>query len=108
MLEEPKPPRKERSNGYPGAEGQLRFYHVDRPTEGRWAGYVFVSQQAGDDLYPVKGHARARVLLAISVDPAAASRRYGRELGVCGVCGRTLTDPESRAAGIGPVCAGRF
>ena len=89
-------------------DGQLRFFHVDRPTEGRWAGYVFVSQQAGDDLYPVKGHARARVLLAISVDPAAASRRYGRELGVCGVCGRTLTDPESRAAGIGPVCAGRF
>ena len=30
---------------------------------------------------------------------------YGRELGVCGVCGRTLTDENSREAGIGPVCA---
>ena len=90
-------------------DGQLRFFHVDRPTEGRWAGYVFVSQQAGDDLYPVKNpHGRARVLLAISVDPEAAARRYGRELGVCGVCGRTLTNSESRAAGIGPICAGRF
>lgn len=34
-----------------------------------------------------------------------ASNRNGRELGHCGVCGRTLTDEESRARGIGPICA---
>lgn len=89
-------------------EGQLRFFKVDRPAEGRWAGYVFVKEQAGDDLYPVRGPRRDRVLTAIAAaDPVAATLRYGLELGKCGVCGRTLTDPESRAAGIGPICAQR-
>jgi hypothetical protein len=29
---------------------------------------------------------------------------YVRETGTCGVCHRTLTDPESVALGIGPIC----
>lgn len=32
---------------------------------------------------------------------------YGRLYGVCCVCGATLTDEDSIAAGIGPVCAGK-
>jgi hypothetical protein len=32
---------------------------------------------------------------------------YARMSGSCYVCGRTLTTPESIAAGIGPICAGR-
>lgn len=31
----------------------------------------------------------------------------GCEMGICIVCGATLTDPVSVAAGIGPVCGGR-
>ena len=31
----------------------------------------------------------------------------GKKTGTCGICSRTLTDPDSIAAGIGPVCAGR-
>lgn len=38
-------------------------------------------------------------------DPEAAMARFGHEIGRCGYCGRTLTDAESRARGIGPVCA---
>lgn len=33
---------------------------------------------------------------------------FGKLYGVCGVCGRTLTNEESIEAGIGPVCAGRL
>jgi hypothetical protein len=33
---------------------------------------------------------------------------YGRLYGVCGVCGRELTDETSIEAGIGPVCSGRL
>ena len=32
----------------------------------------------------------------------------GVQTGRCVVCARLLTDPESVAAGIGPICAGRF
>lgn len=30
---------------------------------------------------------------------------FGHQFGVCCLCGRLLTDPESVAAGIGPICA---
>lgn len=36
---------------------------------------------------------------------AEAAALYGQKLGHCGICGRTLTDEESRARGIGPTCA---
>ena len=32
----------------------------------------------------------------------------GHAFGICMVCGRTLTDPKSVEAGIGPVCSGRL
>ena len=35
------------------------------------------------------------------------ARSFGAQFGTCVVCGRTLTDPKSIDAGIGPVCAGR-
>jgi hypothetical protein len=41
---------------------------------------------------------------AMTVEEAA---EFGRLYGVCCVCGRTLTDEQSIAAGIGPVCSGR-
>ena len=40
-------------------------------------------------------------------DPKAASKAYALSSGCCGVCGRTLTTPESISAGIGPVCRER-
>jgi hypothetical protein len=90
-------------------DGTLKFFHIrNGKANTRWAGFVFVDIQASDDLYPLKDRARkARVLAAIAADLETASRRYGQELGVCGRCGRTLTDEESRAYGIGPVCRGK-
>jgi hypothetical protein len=88
-------------------DGALKFYVVDCPTEGRWAGYTFVKVQASDDLYPVRNDLqRARIIAAIAIDPQAAGRLYGQHIGKCCRCGRTLTDEASRAAGIGPVCEG--
>lgn len=87
----------------------VRFYRVDKPSKGNWKGWTFVKVQASDDLHPVRSVAqRTDVLRAIAIDPRAASERYGRELGVCGVCGRTLTDEASRARGIGPICESKF
>jgi hypothetical protein len=89
-----------------GRDGVLRFLKVDRPDEGPWAGWTFVKVQAGDDFHRLKGDQPRKALEAIVAYGAKeASIRYGKEIGACGVCGRTLTDETSRANGIGPVCA---
>lgn len=84
----------------------LDFYSVDRPTEGRWAGYVFVKQVVGGKPeFAVKGAKWRKVLEAIVASgPEEAAALYGQEIGRCGRCNRTLTDETSRQLGIGPVC----
>jgi hypothetical protein len=47
-------------------------------------------------------------LALIAADPAAAARVSGQDTGVCCCCGAELTDPDSIAAGIGPICAGNW
>lgn len=93
-----------------GEDHVTRFYKVDRPTEGRWAGYVFVKVQASDELHNLRSKAsRNDVLRRIAEAGIEASMAlYGKELGKCGHCGRTLTDEESRAYGIGPICRGKM
>lgn len=44
-------------------------------------------------------------LLKIAGNPSQVARDYGRLVGECSCCGRELTDPNSIAAGIGPICA---
>jgi hypothetical protein len=83
----------------------LDFYRVDRPTEGRWAGRVFVKRVIGGHAdTPVRGKEAHEALVRIAVDADAAARLYGQEIGRCGRCNRHLTDDESRAYGIGPKC----
>lgn len=105
------PPLPEVSEGryaVNGKDGRLRFVKVDRPSDGPWAGWTFVSVQASDEFHRLKGDVARRALEAIiAAGPREASIRYGHELGSCGVCGRTLTDEDSRARGIGPVCAAK-
>jgi hypothetical protein len=89
----------------PDASGVLKFYEVATPSKGKWVGWIFLSVQASDDRYPIKGQAeRERVFRLIEQNPIEALRRYGQEIGRCGHCGRTLTDETSRKFGIGPVC----
>lgn len=87
----------------------VKFYRVDCPTTGKWAGRTFVSVQASDDFHSIKAPAaRAAILSAIAEQGIATSTaRYGVLIGRCGVCNRTLTDETSRALGIGPVCRNR-
>lgn len=89
-------------------DGTVTFYRVDRPSKGKWAGYVFISRLAGEVKYPVKGQQGAKVRRELERDPQAAAALYGTELGVCGICLRALTNEESRAYGIGPQCRSKF
>lgn len=90
-------------------DGALKFFRVDKPTEGRWKGYTFLKVQASDEFHPIRAKAaRDAILCEIAKDPKEAMLRYGREIGACGHCGRTLTNDESRGRGIGPVCANKI
>jgi Family of unknown function (DUF6011) len=84
----------------------VKFYRVDRPTEGKWAGRTFVSVQASDEFHSLRNsETRNNVLAAILAQgPDTATARYGQLIGRCGVCNRTLTDEISRSLGIGPIC----
>lgn len=98
------------------------FVRVDRPGKGSFEGFVFVKRLPfGPDsdgirfalLNPkartVKVDDGFRNLLdALLADPSKAAVEYGHRTGSCCICGRTLTDPASIAAGIGPICAGKF
>lgn len=86
-------------------DGVVKFYTVQTPDKGNYAGICFVSVHASDERYNLKGRTRHEVLDAIAADPRAAAIRYGQETNHCSRCGRELTDEASRAAGIGPVCA---
>ena len=88
-------------------DGELKFYRVKEAKNGR----KYVSAVAGGPgafrYFNVSVDTARRVRELIAEDPEAALVRFGHEVGACGVCASPLTDPESRARGIGPVCAGK-
>lgn len=84
---------------------------------GRNAGAIYVKQ---DETYLGKidggkftrsrdcdADTEARIIAACA-DPAAAATAYGKATGQCSCCGRELTNEESIALGIGPICKERF
>lgn len=93
----------------PNHVNETVFLKIDAPTEGKWAGYVFVKMQVSDDLINVRSRdlRTTYVNAIINQGPEECMLRYGREIGQCGHCGRTLTNDESREIGIGPVCRGK-
>lgn len=90
---------------------QWSFFKVDHG-KGRWEGRVFVTRLVGNpgDYREVRVDyaTRSWALATIAADPKKASADFGKQSGHCGVCASALSDPESLARGIGPVCAGRF
>lgn len=82
------------------------------------AGGIYVKTKGGTYLGKVMGQkfmatrecteVQKEALNAVAADPAGEAVRYGKETGECSCCGRELTDPNSIAAGIGPICAGKW
>lgn len=97
--------------------GGLTFLLIDRPdAKSNWHGWVFVKQQQGPSEVKLGAQRPGSTYVGqwpglidkVLADPLEAVRRYGLELGVCGVCGLPLTNEESRREGIGPVCRSRI
>jgi hypothetical protein len=88
-------------------EGTTKFYKI-KP--GNKPGFYFIDAQASDEFHPVRNRgtkdAIIKAILAAGADDCMA--RYGQLIGSCGRCGRTLTDADSRAIGIGPDCLGKM
>lgn len=93
------------------------FQFADAPARGEYAAAIFV-REGESKLGRIVGgkflrsracsdDQAARILAAVA-DPAAAARAYGLKFKFCSCCGRELTNAESRARGIGPICAERF
>ncbi|MBP8176287.1 MAG: hypothetical protein KAX77_00860 [Xanthomonadales bacterium] len=89
------------------------------PETGRNPGALYVTQPRGGDYLGkiVDGRffragactddAQAEVVRLID-DPKAAIEAYGMRTGQCAICGLELTNGESIARGIGPICAEKW
>lgn len=78
-------------------------------------GSIYVKRASGEYIGKVTGSdfratsdAKAEdkdTLQKIAANPSQVAKDYGKRVGICSCCGRELTDPNSIAAGIGPICA---
>jgi len=73
-------------------------------------GGAYLGKVAGGKLFTLSSVDQSTTdrILAVAADPQAAAIAYGRKFGKCSVCARDLTDDESIANGIGPVCAKKY
>lgn len=81
----------------------LAFYRVSTWEK---SGDRKVQVRASDTLHLIRGHKATDAILAKvrTATAPVAGKLYADHIGACYRCGRTLTDAESRARGIGPVC----
>jgi hypothetical protein len=99
-----------------GKDGQtVRFFKIDVPA-GKWGNHRFVKELHANggfgaeslEAHPINKDLARAIATYLAKDPMKHLTAFGHKLGRCGICGRALTDDESLAAGIGPVCAGRL
>lgn len=86
-------------------DGKTHFYRVSTWETRDGQKRRKMQEQASDTLHYVRWPNALHIqdlIIAAGVD--ASQKLYATELGCCYICGRTLTDDESRAMGIGPTC----
>lgn len=96
-------------------DGETAFYMIDviLNKQSKWYGWVFVNILASDTKIKCGSQRPGQtyqgkhenLLREILNDPFKAMSLFGKKIGRCGICGRTLTDAESIEMGIGPICA---
>ncbi len=88
-------------------DGRERFFSINQPATGKWAGYLFLDELFGAPgdfrKQAIRGNHKAEVLTLLGNDSDALAR-FGWKFQVCGMCASPLTDATSRELGIGPVC----
>jgi hypothetical protein len=76
----------------------------------RREGNVYLGKIVGTQFMPVAACTETDIatLATVAEDPEKAALAYGLRWKECSCCGRELTNPVSRARGIGPICWGRY
>ena len=92
-----------------GAVNETAFYKLwiaefNASNRGAWVLY----QQISDRFDRMPRYIANNVLKQIADRPQHYAALYGHAIGKCGICGRTLTNDESRSRGIGPICAQKW
>lgn len=79
--------------------------YVNRTSDSEYVGKVI-----GGKFEPVRSTSEEDklALLRIAENPREAAIRWGQKTGTCSCCGRELTNAESIALGIGPICATKW
>ena len=93
------------------------FVFSPAPVTGKNAGAIYVKSDGvylgkvvGGKLFTSRDASQDNVtqMTEVLADPRSAAIAYGKTFGKCSVCNKDLSDPESVAQGIGPICAKRF
>lgn len=97
--------QSEDANFKPGA--QIVGYLSGSDNEWDYTSFADINERGYANVWRkhLGNEALVEALRVLVADPRAASAAYGQRSQTCGRCGRTLTTPESLAAGIGPECS---
>lgn len=90
---------------YVTADGVVYVVVENRAGTATYAKRMVVTDGRGSWEYAPGGTAALAGLAPLSVERAA---ELGHQHGVCMICGRGLTDPDSVRRGIGPVCSAKL
>lgn len=82
-----------------------KAYRVRRSTR---SGYFYALVWDDERKQFVYAAGAIRTLTRDDLATLEQAQAFGVETGVCGICGAELTNPDSVARGIGPVCAQRY
>jgi hypothetical protein len=91
------------------------FVFSPAPAHGKNAGAVYVKKEGeylgkimNGKLFAYTDEDTKAEIVKVAQAPHDSAVAYGKMFGACAVCNRTLTDSESVARGIGPICAEKF
>lgn len=89
--------------------GKPHFFRLKHGNpKGKWAKTQFMTEQASDENYPVRGARKAQVLAWLAANEQAARELYGILISRCSRCNRTLTDHDNPYfPAYGPECGSK-
>lgn len=109
-----------RASGLKNRKLRIGAYNLqDASAASANAGAIYVKSANGNYLGKIKDgrfmrsftlrhDEQEKEIVELLADPKGSAIAYGKMMGACSCCGRPLTDPESVAAGIGPICASKW